>query len=404
LVDFEKYRESIRSKAQLGTLLQALYDTRNSLATDPKDKIYALLGLVSDGNTIAGRPNYTLALETMLKKITKNMLMREKNLNLIVVKSPNLTRTDHHPSWLSELTNLGNALLPWQEAYFNLPESRKSSNLEFIGDELFVTGIHKSAIASITTTSVGVTSENKAKARELSIERASPSVSHGLLFHTLARSPYPSAGTSSEYDKTVVSKFLTALGSDESQDYIKQNHPQWLDWLAKNGDFVVGNRRLRTYFEPPKRIERRGTKAWREARDFAAATTLLSTLPLWIVEEVKRRKVEPGRGSNSWQDKIERFYGLKGMEAGKTDVEHLSYLITEFERMLRFGLTLFTTSTGDIGMATSVAMKNDSIYEIHGCAKPIILRSCVDGWKVIGEAYFCKFDATPGKEQRLKLV
>jgi hypothetical protein len=401
-VDFEKYRESIRSKAQLGTLFQALYDTRNSLATDPKDKIYALLGLVSDGNTIAGLPNYTLPLETMLKKITKNMLMREQNLNLIVVKSHNLTRIHRHPSWLSELTNLENSLLPWQEEYFNLPKSAKYCNFEFIGDELFVTGIHRSAIASITTTSNGATYEDKAEARELSIERVSPSISHSLLFDTLARSPYHSPGTSSEYDKTVVSKFLTALGSDGSQDYIKENHPQWLDWLAKNGHLVVGNRWLRTYFEPLKLIESRRTRAWRKTREIAAVFTLLSSATILIAEAVNR---EPIIGSNSWLDKVERFYGLhKGIVAGKTDIEHLSYIITEFERMLRFGLTLFTTSTGDIGMATSVALKNDDIYEIHGCAKPIILRSCVDGWKVIGEAYFCKFDATPGREQRLKLI
>lgn len=69
LIDFASFRWNIQ-KGRRGSLLGALYDTRISLASGPRDKVYALLGLTSDGTDIVPLTNYKIPVDTMLQDMT----------------------------------------------------------------------------------------------------------------------------------------------------------------------------------------------------------------------------------------------------------------------------------------------------------------------------------------------
>jgi hypothetical protein len=412
LINFEKYRALVRNKARLGTLLEALFDTRHSLATDPKDKVYALLGLVSDGNQITGLPNYSQTVDVMLKKITKIILQREKNLNLIAIRRPDMAPSGVLPSWVPHLTDLAQSVLPWQADYFNRSKPVEDCNIEISADELCVRAKYCKTIARLTTTLSECFGISYLKPLEKPVL---PSISERTLFNTIAIASdstrlvaktmlvatYPDSRLAHLYSKTDISKCLLALSWSKGQDLMKKNHPDWLNWLARNGDFSVGNRPLQTYFEPLG--QSRSSKIGQAAREVGAGITIMYAAPIWLGKQLVS-------GKSEWEtsdflplkDEIEKFWSA---EQKQEVVDYLDCVINRFERILRLGFRLFTTTDGEIGMAPSDTKEDDMIYEIYGCARPIILRKCSDGWKVIGEAYICTSPRTSGNpEERLKLV
>ena len=55
-------------------------------------------------------------------------------------------------------------------------------------------------------------------------------------------------------------------------------------------------------------------------------------------------------------------------------------------------MRLMTTMGGDIGWAHPLALPGDSVFLLHGCSMPVILRELNDGqhplsFQVIGDAY-----------------
>ncbi|KAF2025760.1 hypothetical protein EK21DRAFT_92947 [Setomelanomma holmii] len=53
----------------------------------------------------------------------------------------------------------------------------------------------------------------------------------------------------------------------------------------------------------------------------------------------------------------------------------------EFERRI------VTTKTGFLGLAPAEAEAGDSIAIPYGCDNPVVLRSCKDGYRYVGECY-----------------
>jgi hypothetical protein len=73
--DIKVFREREQSGNRI-SLLQALISSRRSLATDPRDKIYALLGLTSDGTKQVLTPNYTQPIEAVYSDLMKSLLRK----------------------------------------------------------------------------------------------------------------------------------------------------------------------------------------------------------------------------------------------------------------------------------------------------------------------------------------
>jgi len=395
LVDFEEYRRMSRNSFHLKTLLQVLYDTRNSSATDPKDKIYALLGLTNDGPIIVGLPRYNVAAEIMLKQVTANIFLKERNLNFIGLRKSQTAIATKLPSWMPDLTDLANTLLPWQADYFTSSQPldytssistiprRPSENFEIIGDELQVTGTCIDTIQSLSTTF----HDTLPKHRSASVQSlANPStISVCQIFDILSL-----RSSEDSISESIVVKSILALGSPEGQTMMQQKHADWLVWLAKNDDLVVGKKRLGTYFEP--RIRKRDG-----ARKYAASLTAVYASPIWAGATILGQN---GRSWEEWREDIDGYFD----KIGDADVRTLDSVITRFEYILKFNFKLFTTINGAIGMAPGNCCEGDKVYSLRGCSMPIILRKSNNVWKVIGEAYFHKHLPASEKEERLCLV
>lgn len=87
-------------------LLTLLCHTREKLATDPRDKIYALLGVDGIGD-IAVMPDYTISTSTVYQNFTVNCIKARDNLSIIClsgIETVGLKELLDSPSWVPDFS------------------------------------------------------------------------------------------------------------------------------------------------------------------------------------------------------------------------------------------------------------------------------------------------------------
>lgn len=87
-------------------LLNLVLLTRHKLATDPRDKIYALLGVDGVGD-IAVMPDYTISTSTVYRNFTVNCIKARDNLSIIClsgIETVGLKELLDSPSWVPDFS------------------------------------------------------------------------------------------------------------------------------------------------------------------------------------------------------------------------------------------------------------------------------------------------------------
>ena len=105
IVQHLRISRSARTDARPIPLLQALYDSRWSLSTDPKDKVFALLGLSFDRELYLSAPSYSLSPVGMCILMTKNAIRARKSLDIIFTAGRGTPLSGQLPSWVSDFAN-----------------------------------------------------------------------------------------------------------------------------------------------------------------------------------------------------------------------------------------------------------------------------------------------------------
>lgn len=94
-------------------LLEALFESRNSLSTDPRDKIYALLGLSSDGDGIVPSPNYYQPWELVYAQAAENIIAGQGKIGAILLAGyKNSKGSVNLPTWVPNWSALSDTELP----------------------------------------------------------------------------------------------------------------------------------------------------------------------------------------------------------------------------------------------------------------------------------------------------
>jgi Heterokaryon incompatibility protein (HET) len=91
-------------------LLEALYRSQSALSTDPRDKIYALLGLVFDSHRFVPEPNYNLSKEETYTNFSLALIKHRLPLDFIYLRTSNRRTNDSLPSWVVDWSDLNDAL------------------------------------------------------------------------------------------------------------------------------------------------------------------------------------------------------------------------------------------------------------------------------------------------------
>ena len=103
----DKERQSRRAVARM-LLSEALVRSRWSLATNPRDKIYALRSMTRDGEDIVPNPNYKQSPRNVFKDVTRSMITNQGQHAIMLLAGQ---RHNAQPSWLPNWSHLGNVPL-----------------------------------------------------------------------------------------------------------------------------------------------------------------------------------------------------------------------------------------------------------------------------------------------------
>ncbi|KAI1137703.1 HET-domain-containing protein [Hypoxylon sp. FL0543] len=97
------------------TLLEALIRSRYFLATNSRDKIYALLNLARDGNDLVPTPTYTEPVEDVFRDLAMTFLHSPHPIEAAILSlwAPLNVRPGAWPSWAVDWADLASTVPPW---------------------------------------------------------------------------------------------------------------------------------------------------------------------------------------------------------------------------------------------------------------------------------------------------
>ena len=105
----QQFREDKISSKPI-SLLDALHRSRTALATDPKDKLYALLGITFDGDNFIAEPNYDQYSTETYTQFARALIQRGVVLDFIYLREASRHPSYEIPSWVPDWCNLNDML------------------------------------------------------------------------------------------------------------------------------------------------------------------------------------------------------------------------------------------------------------------------------------------------------
>ncbi|RDW82330.1 hypothetical protein BP6252_03442 [Coleophoma cylindrospora] len=337
------------------TLLYAMLVSNKTMSTDPRDKIFALLGLTNDGPRLVPNPNYKDSLQRILSDLTKSMIVTGRCLDLICIRSLNPPAVENMPSWVppwfmnpdfsfwsKPMTILENRLLAERPRFQQVPIFKTShSSLLSVGGAM---------LDEVWAISSALGHKSNILLSGCHLEQVDPAKEH-ILEHNITQF-YPSGPTNAlwqalcidhsfqKYDRPVeADKYYSAhlaakfrrcfksLWTELGRTFASSELQGWLD---ENGCMKIGRLMLRE----------------------------------WALES---------RSSTAEEDLVANT---------SKDISAFCQVLTD---ILKSSMRLFATELGYLGMAPPQTRKGDKLCFIRGCSMPVVLRGdSTTGYEVIG--------------------
>ncbi|KAH7382002.1 heterokaryon incompatibility protein-domain-containing protein [Cadophora sp. MPI-SDFR-AT-0126] len=321
-------------------LLQTLYTTGKSSATDQRDKIYGVLGLAEDAKSLIGIPNYLLSTEDVYKRFCASFLKEHQSLEFLSLAGlPVFPRTS------------GLSLPTWAPDWHH----RKISSLN-------------SKIRPATSTNAaGGLKAHATFSDDLGILTAL-----GICVDVIDGLGSPDWATSREYK----------LQQTKSQESAYNPGPATLEAFSRT---LIGDSSIR--HKPHTGLDTLAVFIRccqdvidREQEDQAVREERKTMFNVWY--DCHRDFSMGGRSLREWVTSVNFDFQFSGdMETAKERYIHkLSVTHGPSRRLM-------TTSKGFIGLAVNSCMPGDLVCVIYGCSTPVLLRRIGDHCIFLGEAY-----------------
>jgi hypothetical protein len=154
--DRRRYRET-------GDLANLLIDTKSSKASDPRDKVFGLLGLIQSAGAEGLVANYSCSVEEVFIGVALYLINKHSSIHILAMSGIHY-KYSNFPSWVpdwsnppdytavtEELDNMGIHVLPWFDTV--APKIRRASidslSLELSGCTFRFAALHKSSLTEL---------------------------------------------------------------------------------------------------------------------------------------------------------------------------------------------------------------------------------------------------------------
>ena len=323
------------------SLLDALHLTVSSLATDPRDKVFALLGLTYDWKHFVPEPSYVVSTSDAFISFAALLISGNEPLDIIYLKSAKLRLDQALPSWVPDWNDLKDSVARRQFDYIIQRRSHLMHSGEPRGDvqadvcdrELRAKGIFFDVVDGLGT--YLTTDDNDTFAHEIS--EANP------LEMPYKQDDFPGI-------------MCRTLGSTELFSYAPH---------SSRGNIHAG-------FDLPWELE--SVQQLVEAQTTDDAQKLSKAVFTWITEQRSFKLY--GRTIESWTNTKGQLQDAKRLLPRELDCFNA----------VRSGMRFLVTKKGYVGWAHPQARTGDNIAIILGCSRPLILRACSGGHQIVGDA------------------
>lgn len=358
-------------------LVEALSRSCSSLATDPRDKVFALLGLVYDSNYYIPVPNYKQSLRDLCITMALSAVSTTFSLDVIVLLASGCNNSSGLPSWTPNWFRLKKASSKRQSAYIihGVPMSSPESAYKFHpkerpwyhvsgntrasvlmhSDVLQLRGYIFDEVDGVCPTLLEVegkfqflrewqsTSEGKNHSRHLWRD----------IVHTLTRYwAYP-ALLRADFPWSNCEYFGLCWREETIRNWRDSARAQTISWILEVGSFVVQGRTLKELA-----MENTDNFTWQGS-------------PM----------DNPANGSF-------RIGGYYRGELYSYRDEKLESTLQDTEAALKDNMRFMTTKKGNVGWAHPRSKKGDMICILEGCTVPVILRARANGdFVLVGASY-----------------
>ena len=370
-----QFRDNFTVQRNPISLLDAMRWSSKTLSTDPRDKIFALLGMCHDGSTFVPVPNYKQPFEVIMADISGTMMILNKSLDLLCLRGPSWMNGEDTkmPTWVPDLSNSSSKGMTIIERTF--PHWRSTYNfnpiLEGSTNQLLkVTGCLAGEI-------IGITSAVRPyeKAEPLPLVRAS-----WVLATSSLRVEMPELSKAGPYDlanRNYLWKTLTMGLLDQKLTEATASSCFSTLWMPQ-GRGAIPNVNL---------IEWIDRNAWFRFGQW--------TLREWT--QLKGLNSPPSQPPHGLKlDVVGRILGASTPEPvvyGHTDTD-LQTFIEALDVVLdsKMKLAQLRSNTLPLCMVHPQAEVSDRIYFLRGCSIPVVLREVIgtkgiNKFKFIGGAY-----------------
>ncbi|KAJ4377423.1 hypothetical protein N0V83_000248 [Neocucurbitaria cava] len=340
--DFWAWKKAMAS-AQSQPLLKALIDSRRSKATDPRDHVYALLGISSDSSSLIPVPNYKHSIEEVYTNLATAMIRANGNLDIICLHGREGSGRYKTPSWVPDWSALADIDRPWLFKTA-LSNSRK------IKDDFAI-------LFGRIDDSYGIRVEGEILSVSGRVFTQIDGLSTGMLDDTT-----PSGEISQPtYDTTAY---------PGTQGFVEALHDSLIMLFeTPEAERSSGRTDLLHYLTREKGLE------VMESHGHNMLASWLSANMYFKVCGVSLHLLTRMFNGNNlmWKRRLTHHYEDKAEFTAK-----MHKYMTDIETVLKGGMRLMTTTGGHFGMAHPQARVGDLICMLEGMGSPIILRPCSD--------------------------
>lgn len=324
-------------------LVDALHHTRSSLATDPRDKIFALLGLAFDGKHFVPEPTYMGSVSDSFTEFATSLIESHEPLDFIYLRSTTRGVMDGKlPSWVPDWTDLNDPVAHRQFDYITALSLHSAADLIACGGaEFSVSGHELNARCVLFDTADGLGSAFTSNTAD-----------------TAAHETAMVQGDGAPYDS-----------DDEISSIVRQNlmSTELFPNVRYETSCNLLDRDLYRFWSAK-------TRPNREEMSVAIPAILSDAVRVWLAEN--RSFAVHGRTVEWW---------TKAWSSSRAEHDS-SRDARNFFNAIQSGMRLLVTERGYFGWTHPQARRGDKIVMIFGCSRPVILRTGSDGGnRIVGD-------------------